>query len=614
MAQALMRCFLAEGVAAGQACHWALPPGTPISAAWLPRRVDLSTAAAAQGESDTKEDHLRIAWQYRRYMHGTANAANSVQPLERGAISGARMPTATPAVAVAPPAGGAVTGSLSATAGAAATGEVAWCHSFALSEPMDAAAFAVAVSLSGGTTAVGRGPQSGSSGVNVLNSNGASHGIGQSGGGVESSSDTDRAQSTGAGCQGSCVAPSSQSQDPAIPMGTLSLQQTHTSDDVTVQEAATDPSKVPLADGSDQTGPSDAEREVLARNLAAVQSLATTAAAFVDSLGGPVADDDVMVSSGSGGDGVDIVTVSHSVPGSSLAQPLPKVGRIAVQSLGAGLQLAALFQPRHRHLPGVEIAGPRSDSSAKPRSIDDDLSTQAAQSQSGADTEAASLKKSHSSRERKTKVRGGRQGLERGYSPLQPMEAESAADAAARDFVRALFSLKAEARHSRCAVMVTIPADMHPDLLVRAQHMADAAVVLTALHHGHPLLAILPEPATCRGLVRMVKLPGVGVVVPPEPDHPVLLYRRARRHITLQPVDVDPDVVDPLAAAAAPAAAGVDVPPDVQEEDEEEEEEEDLDDDESDSVHTLGARPRPHAAGLLCGATRPPGAPSAFDF
>lgn len=68
----------------------------------------------------------------------------------------------------------------------------------------------------------------------------------------------------------------------------------------------------------------------------------------------------------------------------------------------------------------------------------------------------------------------------------------------------------------------------------------------------------------CRGLVRMVKLPGVGVVVPPEPDHPVLLYRRARRHITLQPVDVDPDVVDPLAAAAAPAAAGVDVPPDVQ--------------------------------------------------
>lgn len=65
-------------------------------------------------------------------------------------------------------------------------------------------------------------------------------------------------------------------------------------------------------------------------------------------------------------------------------------------------------------------------------------------------------------------------------------------------------------------------------------------------------------------MLRVVKLPGVGVAVPPEPDHPVLLYRRARRHVTLQPVDVDPDVVDPLAAPPAPVSAGVDVPLDVQ--------------------------------------------------
>ena len=37
-------------------------------------------------------------------------------------------------------------------------------------------------------------------------------------------------------------------------------------------------------------------------------------------------------------------------------------------------------------------------------------------------------------------------------------------------------------------------AGLDPDVLVRLQHLADAAVVATALHRGDPLLAILPEP------------------------------------------------------------------------------------------------------------------------
>ena len=41
-------------------------------------------------------------------------------------------------------------------------------------------------------------------------------------------------------------------------------------------------------------------------------------------------------------------------------------------------------------------------------------------------------------------------------------------------------------------------------------------------------------PRRCRGLVRVVKLPGVGAVLAPEPEHPVLLLRRTRRRITLQ--------------------------------------------------------------------------------
>ena len=39
---------------------------------------------------------------------------------------------------------------------------------------------------------------------------------------------------------------------------------------------------------------------------------------------------------------------------------------------------------------------------------------------------------------------------------------------------------------------------------------------------------------SCRGLMRVVKLPGVGLVMAPEPEHRVLLLRRTRRRITLQ--------------------------------------------------------------------------------
>lgn len=119
-ALALLRYFLAEGVAAGHACRWAAPSTLPDDQLWLPQPSVQqpgqqpkhgSAAAVAAGDQQQPEqssaashrpgpqqgpqqhneqgqnegrpqqaDHLRIAWQYRRYMGGRADAAHAPHP------------------------------------------------------------------------------------------------------------------------------------------------------------------------------------------------------------------------------------------------------------------------------------------------------------------------------------------------------------------------------------------------------------------------------------------------------------------------------------------------------------------------------------------------------
>jgi len=87
LAKTLLRYFLAEGAAAGQACHWAAPADAADGTgeeAWLPALVlppkPGSHLQASEAAAPQQEDHLRIAWQYRKYMNGGVNAANARHP------------------------------------------------------------------------------------------------------------------------------------------------------------------------------------------------------------------------------------------------------------------------------------------------------------------------------------------------------------------------------------------------------------------------------------------------------------------------------------------------------------------------------------------------------
>ena len=193
--------------------------------------------------------------------------------------------------------------------------------------------------------------------------------------------------------------------------------------------------------------------------LDAVRAVGQAAASFVDSLGGPAAEDE-----GAG-------------PARSGAAPMQKVGRIAVQSLGAGLESAVIFQPDYESTPADggdrPRAGAAADGAARQLSASDGqgsswgssptLKTEPGSQPKRSITEpdGGSLQPSgpvasaHVAAADSTADIAGRGG---GPNSASPTKAEEAADMSARAILRAAFALKAEARSSRCAVMVTAPA------------------------------------------------------------------------------------------------------------------------------------------------------------
>jgi PAXNEB protein len=109
IAAMLLRYFLAEGAAASHACCWAAPADLQDDQLWLPQQTALphqqrqQEPAAANGicpcqpqsegaegnpqPQPQQQDHLRIAWQYRRYMGGRADAAHAPHPAHQNAFS-----------------------------------------------------------------------------------------------------------------------------------------------------------------------------------------------------------------------------------------------------------------------------------------------------------------------------------------------------------------------------------------------------------------------------------------------------------------------------------------------------------------------------------------------
>ena len=309
-----------------------------------------------------------------------------------------------------------------ATPGAAQR-DAAWCHSFALSEPTDDAALAAAVSLSG--------------------------------------LETDPPVSA-------------DSAGTAPDVVSLSLQTSPAADagDASRPPQARHPPKQHAA--VPRASPRDSERS----NIAAVKALGKTAADFVDRLGGQLPVD----AGGAGcGGGAPVG-----------ASPLPKVGRIAVQSLGSGLQAAGLFQPQYG-----EPADPAAATAAGAGEATADIAAEhtVGQQTSAAAQAECSAAKCEAPQQKETKPkpstrsafrgRGGSSGMAPSpvhgeadaaaaagqvgsagraapQSPAQPTAEEAQADEAARAILQAAFKLKAEARGSRCAIMVTVPAGAAP--------------------------------------------------------------------------------------------------------------------------------------------------------
>ncbi len=272
--------------------------------------------------------------------------------------------------------------------------DAAWCHSFALSEAMDAAALASAVCTSGG----------------------ADH------------------------CQGQTPL-----RGPEEALSSLSLQGPSVPAPATAvcQKSSSSSPGHPKVPGS--AGSSGA--------LDAVRAVGQAAASFVDSLGRPAAADE-----------------DAGPPRNGAALP-QKVGRIAVQSLGAGLESAVIFQPDYERKAADQADRPQTGAAADGAARQ--LSASGVQGSSWGPSPAPETEPASQPMHSIAKPEGGRMqpgahvaagdstaDMSRGGAPafVPPTGDEEAADRDARAILRAAFSLKAEARSSRCAVMVTAPA------------------------------------------------------------------------------------------------------------------------------------------------------------
>ncbi|KAL0050026.1 hypothetical protein WJX82_003004 [Trebouxia sp. C0006] len=126
----------------------------------------------------------------------------------------------------------------------------------------------------------------------------------------------------------------------------------------------------------------------------------------------------------------------------------------------------------------------------------------------------------------------------------------------ARHLYTAVFQLKAAIRDSRSAAMVSFPAGLYsPSLTLRLAHLCDTVVRLEAVRDDSDIVRLIPEPASCCGLLHLQKLPSLNALGPPIPDVTLFIIRHKRRRLAIQAIQIDPDTeageTDSNSAAAA---------------------------------------------------------------
>ncbi|KAL0026942.1 hypothetical protein WJX79_001211 [Trebouxia sp. C0005] len=124
-----------------------------------------------------------------------------------------------------------------------------------------------------------------------------------------------------------------------------------------------------------------------------------------------------------------------------------------------------------------------------------------------------------------------------------------------RRLYTAVFQLKAAIRDSRCAAMVSFPAGLYSSsLTMRLAHLCDCVVGLEAVRDDSDIVRLIPEPASCCGLLHLQKLPSLNALSPPILDITLFIIRHKRRRLAIQAIQIDPDAeageTDPKSAAA----------------------------------------------------------------
>ncbi|KAL3163286.1 hypothetical protein ABBQ32_009681 [Trebouxia sp. C0010 RCD-2024] len=126
----------------------------------------------------------------------------------------------------------------------------------------------------------------------------------------------------------------------------------------------------------------------------------------------------------------------------------------------------------------------------------------------------------------------------------------------------AVFQLKAMIRESRCAAMLSFPAGLYSSsLTARLAHLCDTVIGLEAVRDDSDIVRLIPEPASCCGLLHLQKLPSLNALGPPIPDITLFIIRHKRRRLAIQAVQIDPDAEAGEAETKSAAAALCGAPP-----------------------------------------------------
>eukprot|EP00891_Asterochloris_glomerata_P010007 jgi/Astpho2/10007/fgenesh1_pg.00153_%23_24_t len=110
---------------------------------------------------------------------------------------------------------------------------------------------------------------------------------------------------------------------------------------------------------------------------------------------------------------------------------------------------------------------------------------------------------------------------------------------AEREVYRAMLTLKQAVRRSRCAAMVTVPRGMFsPSLGTRLAHLCDAVVMLEGVSDTSGLVRLVPDSASCSGVLQLLKLPSLNGLAPPVPETTSFIIRHRRRRLAIQDLNV----------------------------------------------------------------------------